>query len=1277
MATSYLVDNHNIKADPLLDLDFIDKLHHARVRRIHARVIALNRDEQNLENIEGVVTQGSVNVDGSSSVRRTLSLSMVCKEFNIHEFYWGLKTKVEVWTGIENEIDKRYPDIIWFKQGVFVLTSFNTQQGLGNYTVSLQGKDKMVLLNGELGGTITSLSWDFGTESVTNSSGVTTKEKLLLKNIISAAVHTFAIMPFWKIQINDLDDLGLELMEYRGKNPLYMVINSTTGKYNATLNGDTTFYQGKGKKNAIKIKDLQDNQYNPLFELEAAGYTQPTLLTVYDGDDIPYTIARLTYGMTAGYRLTDLTYAGDLILNVGDTITSLLDKIVAMLGEYEYYFDLDGNFIFQRKQVYLQTTWSDIRTNDLHEKWVEPNAYSSDITFSFEDAELITNYSNAPKFDSVRNDFSIWGTRKGVSGKEIPVHLRYAIDEKPTDYVTCDGIKYTTRTKEENTKFEEAISCMTVSEDERDKIAAVNLVNNVSTEYSELIDLMEHRVNPRGLPTKWWDINDWARVWVIVNDGDEAAIPTETMSHYYHSKTRIRASDYFNDPEGLAQKEHSWHLMEVDANFNIINTYHNAGCGHTYTWWLEEMAQTGGHCYIYDPIFPNDMQALVDLKVKEAKQELATIVNLYNKLYTEIHTELDWREIIYQMAEDYNKHHLDEDFYWQVGHNNPYSYPNGVTGYEPYYVDMDGFWRELYNPFYEGHYNVTGMTKLKYQKAVKEWYNKLTGTNYVEFPYFYRSHYYVLSEKTDSFHRDRQYYIKKAESGSNTVYYEAVRPTVQQFYAQFEEGGTIIYYYEPAAESLAKSLTLNKGIENCLIEETFEDANYWFRAYGNSVHQCGYGEIPNQTSKWFRAYPLTDFNAAKLGVELDAYREDTDKVIPLKWFKLHKAYSIPCYKSVPVQSYYVYYYLDENGKETRISGTNIDKDDYYAHPMKYWRYTGEYRQCTENETYIDGLDYYIKGQASRTEEEVYTISKQVTKERFDMNPTRYWVLVHDHIKVNCYTANIPDNIANAFYLSCDKEHIAKLTPLSAGKAIHWTEGGLTYSHRTNDSEDIATRTAYFTQCINEALGQGKEIWAVYCEFVPVVHPIDYDQSTGYYVYDNGDYSTNGWASYVHTDPDSLNFWFDFLDQGGELMKYSNRAIGNRPKAVNDNNVKAIYFRETPNVIFTEEPVPEIPPKQGYTYFQIQPNLLGLFSLSGQGKTAKTVLDQYLYQYAQMAEEITFSTMPYYNLQPNKRIFVSCPESGISGEYIMTRFSVPLGPQTSMSITGVKAVDALY
>ena len=113
-----------IKPNPLLDLDFLDKLHHARVRKTYARVIALDKEERALETIEGVVTSGSISVDGSSAVRRTCSLSMVVKELNIHEYYWGLKTKVELYAGLENNIDDTYPKIIWFKQGTFVLSSF-------------------------------------------------------------------------------------------------------------------------------------------------------------------------------------------------------------------------------------------------------------------------------------------------------------------------------------------------------------------------------------------------------------------------------------------------------------------------------------------------------------------------------------------------------------------------------------------------------------------------------------------------------------------------------------------------------------------------------------------------------------------------------------------------------------------------------------------------------------------------------------------------------------------------------------------------------------------------------------------------------------------------------------------------------------------------------------------------------------------------------------------------------------------------------------------------
>jgi hypothetical protein len=53
-------------------------------------------------------------------------------------------------------------------------------------------------------------------------------------------------------------------------------------------------------------------------------------------------LAKINYGDTAGYRFTDLTYPGDLIGGVGESITAILDKIKNMLGGYEYFYDLDG-----------------------------------------------------------------------------------------------------------------------------------------------------------------------------------------------------------------------------------------------------------------------------------------------------------------------------------------------------------------------------------------------------------------------------------------------------------------------------------------------------------------------------------------------------------------------------------------------------------------------------------------------------------------------------------------------------------------------------------------------------------------------------------------------------------------------------------------------------------------------------------------------------------------------------------------------------------------------
>ena len=69
-------------------------------------------------------------------------------------------------------------------------------------------------------------------------------------------------------------------------------------------------------------------------------------------------------------------------------------------------------------------------------------ATSSASTYEFSEGELITAFNNNPNIANMRNDYSIWGERNGISGTKIPVHMRYAIDTKPTQYTSL-GIELT------------------------------------------------------------------------------------------------------------------------------------------------------------------------------------------------------------------------------------------------------------------------------------------------------------------------------------------------------------------------------------------------------------------------------------------------------------------------------------------------------------------------------------------------------------------------------------------------------------------------------------------------------------------------------------------------------------------------------------------------------------------------------------------------------------------------------------------------------------------
>ena len=443
-----------IKANPLFDIEFLTKLTEKQQREIFARITVLDMNELPIEYIEGKITAGSVNVDGASAVRRTCNLTMVAKDANINEFYWGFKRKMRLEVGVKNTIDLKYPDIIWFNQGVFVITSFNITQSTNNFTITLNGKDKMCLLNGDIAGHLPH-STDFGTmENYDSETGMSEIINIPIKDILYEALCTFGNELSHNIVINDLEDAGLELLEYKGNTPMYMlkeVQKNTTSEAETsftqmTFNGGQQCYivvQEGDKETYIPstIDDYRHIVYENLVDLSIAEEIPSTIIIASHSTSEEilmqrprYNVVKFEYGHTSGYRLTDLTFPGTLIANIGETITSVLDKIKNVLGNFEYFYNIDGKFVFQKKKNYLQTTWHigennpDIVTDDA--------VNTSFPAFSFMNAELVTQFANNPNILNIRNDFSVWGVYKSITGTDIPIHMRLALDNKPECYVS-------------------------------------------------------------------------------------------------------------------------------------------------------------------------------------------------------------------------------------------------------------------------------------------------------------------------------------------------------------------------------------------------------------------------------------------------------------------------------------------------------------------------------------------------------------------------------------------------------------------------------------------------------------------------------------------------------------------------------------------------------------------------------------------------------------------------------------------------------------------------
>ena len=420
--------------DYLNDIDFLKELSKIPVKTYFVNITVLNWDEEPVRTIEGRVISANFNIDGQSSVRRTANLSVALDQEMTQilntENILSINKKINIQIGYYNNTQSYLNyNILWFPLGTYIIISCATSESDSGLVASLQLQDKMCLLNGFAGGTIPAAA-DLHLIDTIDEDGNPITTYPTIYQIIQELVHHWGGEQLGKIIISDLDNQVKKVMKWNLNKPLYYI--------EANKND---FYFANENEWKIKIQELKSQ-----------------------GDLVATSV--FSKGKDVGYIYTDFTFPGELIADAGSSVTDNLDKIIQVLGNYEYFYDLDGNFVFQEKKNYFNNAQSkyildakndvkkdssgnvikDADGNPIPDPKLVPDyvasfsnrlsSYLMDMTsgtsaFTFEDSRLIKSYSNTPQYGAIKNDFVIWGIRTTSDGYEIPLRYHLAIDTIP------------------------------------------------------------------------------------------------------------------------------------------------------------------------------------------------------------------------------------------------------------------------------------------------------------------------------------------------------------------------------------------------------------------------------------------------------------------------------------------------------------------------------------------------------------------------------------------------------------------------------------------------------------------------------------------------------------------------------------------------------------------------------------------------------------------------------------------------------------------------------
>ena len=208
----------------LNDTEFLQELTKSKIKQQYVKIIVLDWKGNTIEQITGRALGGSINVDGTSAMRRTASIQLIAddtinKLTNIDNLI-SLNKKVKIAIGIKNITNKylEYP-IFWFPQGQFVIVETSIEHSSDGTKINLTLHDKIALLNGECGGIIPA-PVNFSEMEDQDEFGNTLITNPTVASIIKELMVHFGNEQEKNLVINDLDGPVRQVVRWCGENEL-------------------------------------------------------------------------------------------------------------------------------------------------------------------------------------------------------------------------------------------------------------------------------------------------------------------------------------------------------------------------------------------------------------------------------------------------------------------------------------------------------------------------------------------------------------------------------------------------------------------------------------------------------------------------------------------------------------------------------------------------------------------------------------------------------------------------------------------------------------------------------------------------------------------------------------------------------------------------------------------------------------------------------------------------------------------------------------------------